>query len=163
MTRNDYNLIAAVLFQAIRDGTASPAVTMRFVEAFVRRGDSQPDFLLQDFVDRCVEPKRRAELGSINPGRTAPPEKERPVQQAKQDDASLFTAIIATEFPELVGVNCTFSRNRAEVFSIGRVGTKVWIRFGSMAAHDPVAAVRKAAPDAALMMQGRSSAREIRG
>lgn len=163
MNRNDYNLIAAVLRQAISDETARPALAMRFVEAFARRGDKAPEFRLQDFLDRCVPPRERAAIGPISPGRTAPPEKERTVVQV-EEDASLFAAILAVDYPHLVGtVNCALTRRQDSKFTIGKIGGKVWIRFGRQALIDPVAAVKQAAPDAEAMSKSQTSAREIIG
>jgi hypothetical protein len=162
MNRPDYNLIAAVLREAISNGTARPALAMRLAETFVRRGDRAPNFALQDFLDRCVPPKQKSELGKIDPGKTAPLKKERAVQV--EDDASLFAAILATEYPHLKGaVGCALSPRFPNKFSIGRLGGKVWIRFGKPALIDPVSAVRQAAPDAEAMLSRKSSAREIIG
>lgn len=162
MDRNDYYLIAAVLRQAITDETARPALAMRFAEAFARRGDRAPEFQIQEFLNRCVPPKQQAELGKINPGRTAPPERERATSQV-EGDASLFTAILNTEYPHLKGiVGCALSMRQTEKFSIGRTGGKVWIRFGKQALEDPIAVIRQVAPDAEAMARGQSSAKEIK-
>lgn len=163
MNRNDFNLIAAVIRQAVTDETARPALAMRFVEAFARRGDQAPHFLIEDFLNRCVPPKQKRELGRIDPGREAPPIRERTVE-SPEANAALFLAIIATEFPHLRdAIGCQLFPKKPGRFSIGRVGTKVWIRFFSEALLDPVAAVRAAAPDAEAMALGKSSAREILG
>lgn len=163
MNRTDYNLIAAVLRQAITDETARPALAMRFAEAFIRRGDKAPHFAVQDFLDRCVPPKRKSELGKINPGRTAPPKKERNDVQV-EEDASLFAAILSVHYPHLSGVvGCALSKKQSSKFSIGKVGGKVWIKFGYQALLDPVDAVKQAGPDAEVMARGLSSAREIIG
>lgn len=159
MKREDLNLIASLLFSAIEEGEAEPKIVLRFAAAFARQDG--PTFSVQGFVNRCVPPARRAELGKINPGREAPPEREKhPV--LIEDDAALFSAILAVEFPRLAGVvGCALTKSQRARFTIGRVGGKVWIRFGGQALEDPVAAVKAAAPDAEEMALGRTAAVKI--
>jgi hypothetical protein len=161
MKREDFNLIAALLFNAINEGEAEPRIALRFAAALARH--EGPAFQIQDFVNRCVPIKRRAEVGKIKLNKEAPPEKEKsPV--LIEDDAALFTAILAVEFPRLSGViSCALTKKQQARFTIGRVGGRVWIRFGGQALEDPVAAVRAAAPDAEAMANHSTTAREIRG
>lgn len=160
MKREDYNLIASLLFSAINEGEAEPRIALRFAAAFTRH--EGPPFPTQDFVNRCVPIRRRAEVGKIKLNKEATPEKERTAVLV-EDDAALFTAILGVEFPHLKGtVGCALTTKQQGRFTIGRVGGKVWIRFGGQALEDPVAAVKAAGPDAEAMLRG-SSAREIRG
>lgn len=159
MRREDHNLIASLLHSAITEGEAEPRIALRFAGAIARQDG--PAFVTQEFVNRCVPPKRRAELGKINPGREAPPKRERPSVQV-EDDAALFAAILSVEFPQLSGVvGCALTIRQQARFTIGRVGGKVWIRFGGQALEDPIGAVKAAAPDAEEMAHGRVAAKEI--
>lgn len=162
MKRADYNLIAAVLRTSIEAGESPPKIAVEMASVFSRRGDGAPDFHPHEFINRCVPPRQRAALVKISPGRTPAEKDERPV--LVESDASMFRAILITEFPEgkdLVG--CAFSPSQSAKFSIGRVGSKVWIRFGGQAVLDPIGAVRAAAPDAIRMAHGQINAKEVRG
>lgn len=160
MKREELNLIASLLFSAITEGEAEPRIALRFAAALARH-EGSASFLVQDFINRCVPDKRRAEVGKIKLNKEAPPQREKTVVQV-EDDAALFSAILAVEFPHLTGVvGCALTKKQQARFTIGRVGGRVWIRFGGQALEDPVAAVKAAAPDAEAMFQGRVAAREI--
>jgi hypothetical protein len=186
MTRNDYNLIAAVLRAAIDEGKAQPILALHMMEAFLRRGDREPHFFPQDFINRCVRETKRGELPKIAPRREqverhvfdpdvtgtlcihckgpelAPFHKKAPVRI--EDNAALFTAILAVEFPHLKdSISCALTVKQPNRFSIGRVGGKVWIRFGGPAMSDPIGAVKAAVPDAEAMLRGTTTATQING
>ena len=163
MKRSDYNLLAEVLRSSIESGMAQPRIALEVAGAFSKRGDSPPEFRAQDFINRCVPARHRSILGKVNPGHTPPSKEEAPLVLVEAD-ASMFYAILMVEFPaakELVG--CAFSPVQSAKFSIGRIGSKVWIKFGGQATIDPVGAVRAAAPDAIQMALGQISAKEVRG
>jgi hypothetical protein len=156
--REDYNLIASLLFSAINEFEAEPKIALRFAAALARKEGQA--FQVQDFVNRCVPTRRREEVGKIHAKRPLPEKEVKTVQT--EDDAALFTAILGTEFPHLKeSLHCALTLKQSARFSIGRVGSRVWIRFGGQAMQDPVGAVRAAVPDAEAMLRGQVSAREI--
>lgn len=165
MIRNDYNLVAAVLRSAIDEDKAQPILALHMMEAFLRRGDREPDFLPQDFINRCIREAKRSELPKINPkGAGAPPQPEKKAPMSSEEDAALFSAILATEFPHLKGkIRCYLVSTAAFKFSVGKVGANVSIRFGRDAMSDPVGAVRAATPDAEALLHGKSTATKING
>lgn len=163
MNRNDYNLIAAVLRTAVDENKTATAVVMDLAIAFARRGDQEPDFLPQDFIDRAIRPSKRTVETKVNAG-AAVHTLVRRLKEPSSPEVALFTAILHTEFPHLKdSVGCILSSSESGQFSIGKVGAMVWIRFGKSAILDPIAAVRAAAPDAEQMARGLTTAKEIKG
>jgi hypothetical protein len=186
VNRNDYNLVAAILRTAIDEENCKPIVALQMMQAFLRRGDREPDFQPQDFINRCVRETKRGELPKIAPRREqvgqhvfdpdvtgtlcihckgpelAPIHKKAPVRI--EDDAALFTAILVTDFPHLKDrVSCALTLKQPGRFSVGRTGGRVWIRFGGQAMQDPVAAVRDAVEGAEAMLRGTTTATQING
>lgn len=159
MRREYYNLISSVLFSAIKEGEAEPRLALRFAAA-LRVED--PKFPTQDFVNRCVSPKQRAELGKISV--RPPPPKTKKEPMLIEDNAALFKAILSVEFPQLSErVSCVLIPKLPSRFTVGRAGGQVWIRFGSQALADPIAAVKAAAPEAETMVFGQTAAKQIIG
>jgi hypothetical protein len=162
VNRNDYNLIAAVLRSAIDEGKAQPILALHMMEAFMRRGDREPDFRPQDFINRCVREAKRSELPKISPKGVGAPPQEKKAPMQIEDDAAMFSAILAVEFPHLKGrVSCALTVKQPGRFSVGRTGGKVWIRFGGQAMADPVGAVRDAVEGAQEMLRGTTTATQI--
>jgi hypothetical protein len=160
----DIRLISSILFAAIKEGEAEPRIALRFGTELARqaRQDDTP-FRLQEFIDRCVPPRYRYQLGRVSRGAiSANEERTTPVQI--EDNAALFSAILAVEFPHLTDrVSCALTASQQSRFTIGRVGERIWIRFGGQALLDPIAAVKAAAPDAEAMALRQTAATRIVG
>jgi hypothetical protein len=162
LNRTDFNLIASVLRSAVEADLARPSLVMRFVEAFVRRGDKEPDFQATDFIRRSLPEREQKTLGKINPGREAPPQRENKTAEV-EGDAALFKLILRKEFPNLAPqIHVTLYPSRQQRFAVSTREGKVQLKLGRQAIEDPRSAIIEAIPACLEMLRG-STAKEIRG